>query len=509
LIFRKNLPTYGKKPIPWRPFHRNWTPWKGPLPVAVSFLKLLFQRGGGMKIRNCALVVFMALSIALLPHNAAAQDASQAADAETAANQARSQEESPGQDGGLIEDVETLGEDILHTVEEEGGFQLNVFMRLGIAAAIIIVQALLIRLLWYFFNWFNIKLAGYGAKHFKNLTIRKFHIMDTKQILNVLFSLLKIVKYIVTAFQLFLTLPIVFSLFPLTKDLGSKLFGYILTPLKNIALGVINYIPNIFTIVIIVIITRYIIQSLRFFALRIEKGRLVIPGFYPDWARPTFNILRILLYAFMVAIVYPYLPGADSNAFQGVSVFVGIIISLGSSTAIGNMVAGMVITYMRPFKIGDRIQLNETVGFVVEKSAMVTRIITHKNEYVTFPNLMVLSSKIINYHTSSDENEEGLILHAEVTMGYAVPWRQVHEILLEAARKTALTEETPGPYVLQTALDDYYARYQINVYTKAVEKVPAIYSDLYQNLQDGFAEAGISLTAPSYQVRMSPDSGNK
>jgi small-conductance mechanosensitive channel len=138
---------------------------------------------------------------------------------------------------------------------------------------------------------------------------------------------------------------------------------------------------------------------------------------------------------------------------------------------------------------------------------MVTRIITHKNEYVTFPNLMVLSSKIVNYHTSTDENEEGLILYADVTMGYAVPWRQVHEILLTAAKKTAFTEQKPEPYVLQTALDDYYARYQINVYTKAVEKAPAIYSDLYQNLQDGFAEAGISLTAPSYHIKLPPDSG--
>jgi small-conductance mechanosensitive channel len=311
----------------------------------------------------------------------------------------------------------------------------------------------------------------------------------------------------VTAFQLFLTVPMVFSLFSLTKNLAARIFGYILTPLKGIGRGMLNYIPNIFTIAIIIIITRYAIRTLNFFSIRIEKGRMKIPGFYSDWARPTLNILRILLYAFMVAIIYPYLPGSDSGAFQGVSVFVGIIVSLGSSSAIGNMVAGMVITYMRPFKIGDRIQLNDTVGFVVEKSAMVTRIITHKNEYVTFPNLMVLSSKIINYQTSTDENEEGLILYAEVTMGYAVPWRQVHEILLGAARKTALVEEKPEPYVLQTALDDYYARYQINLYTKAVEKAPAIYSELYQNLQDGFVEAGISLTAPSYQIRLPADSG--
>jgi small-conductance mechanosensitive channel len=449
-----------------------------------------------MKIRSSAVVLFMALFIALVPHSAASQEE---AAPETA------QEQLPG----LIEDAEALGEDILQAVEEDSGFQQNFLIRLGIAAAIIIVQALLIRLVWYFFKWFQGKVAEYGTKHFKNLTIRKFHIMDTKQILNVLFSALRIIKYIVTAFQLFLTIPIVFSLFGPTKDLANKIFGYILTPLKSIALGMLNYIPNIFTIAIIIIITRYLINTLKFFTLRIERGRLVIPGFYEDWARPTFNILRILLSAFMAAIMYPYLPGSESNAFRGVSVFVGVIVSLGSSSAIGNMVAGMVITYMRPFKIGDRIQLNDTVGFVVEKSAIVTRIITHKNEYVTFPNLMVLSSKIVNYQTSSDENEEGLILHADVTMGYAVPWRQVHEILLGAAAKTAFTEEKPGPYVLQTALDDYYARYQINVYTKAVEKVPAIYSELYQNLQDGFAEAGISLTAPAYQIRLPPDAEAK
>jgi small-conductance mechanosensitive channel len=470
-----------------------------------------------MKIRNCAVVLLMALCMGFLPHNAAAQDVAQQAASQQAAEPGASPEQAqtqgpaqiqaPEQSEGFIEEAEILSENILQAVEEESGLKPNILMRLGIAAAIIVAQALLIRLIWHLFNWFNIRLADYGTKHFKNLTIRKFHLMDTKQILNSLFSLLRIAKYIVTAFQLFLTIPMVFSLFSLTKDLADKIFGYILTPLKNIAVGTLNYIPNIFTIAIIIIITRYAIQTLRFFSLRIEKGRLAIPGFYPDWARPTFNILRILLYAFMVAIIYPYLPGSDSNAFQGVSVFVGIIISLGSSSAIGNMVAGMVITYMRPFKIGDRIQLNETVGFVVEKSAMVTRIITHKNEYVTFPNLMVLSSKIVNYHTSSDENEEGLILYAEVTMGYAVPWRQVHEILLGAARKTAFAEEKPEPFVLQTALDDYYARYQINLYTKAVEKAPAIYSDLYQNLQDGFVEAGISLTAPSYQIRIPGDSG--
>jgi small-conductance mechanosensitive channel len=400
--------------------------------------------------------------------------------------------------------IEILSREIEAGVSEEVT-GMNLIIRLGIAAGVIIGQILLMRFVWFLFKWLNGKIAVYGGKNFKSLTIRKYRIMDTKQILNIIFFLLKIVKYIFTVFQLVITLPMVFSLFPQTKNLASVLFGYILSPLKRIGLGVINYIPNLITIVIILFIAKYVLRSLKFFAVRIEKGKLVIPGFYSDWAQPTFNILRVLLYAFTVAVIYPYLPGSESRIFQGISVFVGIIVSLGSSSAIGNLVAGMVITYMRPFKIGDRIKLNDTVGFVVEKSPFVIRIKTHKNEYVTFPNLMVLTSSIVNYRTSFDEDAEGLIIHADVTMGYGVPWRQVHEILIAAALKTARIQKSPKPFVLQTALDDYYAIYQINAYTKEIDFVPAIYSELYANLQDGFAAADISLTAPSYQIRMPPE----
>jgi small-conductance mechanosensitive channel len=210
----------------------------------------------------------------------------------------------------------------------------------------------------------------------------------------------------------------------------------------------------------------------------------------------------VLLYAFTVAIIYPYLPGSESRIFQGVSVFVGIIFSLGSSSAIGNLVAGLVITYMRPFKIGDRIQIMGNTGFVVEKSLMVLRIKTPKNEYITFPNLQVLSASIINYNTSSDEDKEGLILHAEITFNYATPWRLIHEILIEAALKTRRVLKTPKPFVLQTALDDFYARYQINCYTKEIDDMPAIYSELYTNLQDGFAAHGLDMTAPQYRINL-------
>lgn len=406
----------------------------------------------------------------------------------------------------LTEEAEALAEAIVAVVADNTA-ELNVFSRLGIAMSIVIGQVLLIKLLWFLFKIFRAKVTVYGEKNFKALKIRKYRLMDTKQILNVLYFFLKIFKYITTAFLLFITIPVVFSLFSLTKNLASTLFGYILSPLRKIAWGVIGYIPNLFTIIIIVFIVRYALRSLKFLSVQVEREKLVIPGFYPDWAQPTFNILRILLYAFTVAIIYPYLPGAESAVFQGVSVFVGIIFSLGSSSAIGNLVAGVVITYMRPFKIGDRIKLNDVTGFVVEKSPIVTRVRTHKNEYVTFPNTTVLTSSIINYHTSTEEKEEGLILHADITMGYAVPWPQVHDILIGAALKTSRIEKTPKPFVLQTALDDFYAKYQINAYTKDVDRIPATYSELYQNMQDGFKAAGIDLTAPHYQIRLPYDAG--
>jgi small-conductance mechanosensitive channel len=382
-------------------------------------------------------------------------------------------------------------------VENSMGF----LPRLGIALAIIALQALLIWLVWHkLFNWLTVKIIKPRGEKIKPLIIKNTRILTPKQIIDVINVLMKFLKYLLTAFQLFITVPIIFSLFPATRPLTVTIFGYVLNPLRNIAVGIIGYIPNLITIIIIVTIIRYVIKVLKFFSKQITNEKLVIKGFYADWAEPTYKILQVLLWAFTVAITYPYLPGSESRVFQGVSVFVGIIFSLGSSSAIGNLVAGLVITYMRPFKIGDRVQIKEVTGFVVEKNMMVVRLKTHKNEYVTFPNMKILNSSITNYHTSSDEDAEGLIIHVEVTMGYATPWQTVHEILIKAALATDHVQKRPKPYVLQTGLNDFNACYQINCYTKEVEKIPAIYTLLYENIQDGFREAGIDLTSPYYEV---------
>jgi len=385
-------------------------------------------------------------------------------------------------------------------VESDFEYDLHFFRNLMIALGIIAAQILLIWLIWFLFKQLDNKLVESQRDKIKPLTINKLKLLTSKQVIEIIQGFLRILKYVITVIQLFLTLPMIFSLFPATSNLASTLFGYILDPLKDIGIRIFKYIPNLVPIIFIVLITRYVLRGLRFFSNQIEKGKLVIPHFYADWAAPTYKILQVLLWAFTFAIVYPYLPGSDSRAFQGVSVFVGIIFSLGSSTAIGNLVAGLVITYMRPFKIGDRVQIKEITGFVVEKNLMVVRLKTHKNEYVTFPNLTILGSSIINYNTSSDEDEEGLIIFAEITFGYATPWQTVHDILINAALATDHVQKRPKPFVLQTKLDDFYACYQINCYTKDVSKVPAIYTMLYENIQNGFREAGLDMTSSHYRV---------
>ena len=298
--------------------------------------------------------------------------------------------------------------------------------------------------------------------------------------------------------QLLITVPLLFAIFPQTKGLAYQIFSYIWNPIKNILVGIVDYIPNLFAILIICFAVKYLVRLVHYLSREVEAGRLKFGGFYPDWAMPTYHIIRFLLYAFMIAMIYPYLPGAKNGVFQGISVFVGLIISLGSSTVIGNVIAGLVITYMRPFKLGDRIQLNDTTGNVIEKTPLVTRIKTPKNEVVTIPNSFIMSSHTVNYSASA--REYGLIIHSEVTIGYDVPWRQVHQLLIEAALNTPGVIDDPRPFVLETSLSDWYPVYQINAYIREADKLAQIYSDLHQNIQDRFNEAGVEIMSPHYMA---------
>ena len=361
---------------------------------------------------------------------------------------------------------------------------------------VIVGQFLLFKLTIWLFNKLKARIQRLKDTKLKPISIQDYELLDTQKQVNLLVFLASLLRYAVMLLQLILTVPLLFAIFPQTKDLAYKLFSYIWEPIKSIFLGIVEYIPNLFTIFAIWLAVKYLVRLVRYLASEIQSERLKIGGFYADWAMPTFHIVRFLLYAFMIAMIYPYLPGSKSGVFQGISVFVGLIVSLGSSTVIGNIIAGLVITYMRPFKLGDRIKLNDTTGNVIEKTPLVTRIRTPKNEVVTIPNSFIMSSHTVNFSQSA--RDYGLIIHSEVSIGYDIPWRKTHQLLIEAALNTPGVVDDPRPFVLETSLQDYYPVYQVNAYIKDANQLAQVYSDLHQNIQDRFNEEGIEIMSPHY-----------
>ena len=385
--------------------------------------------------------------------------------------------------------------DKLSKLKEEHSFWLMV-RRIALLILVIVGQFFLYRITKWIFRKFNHRIEKLRDTKLHSIMIQNYELLNTDQQVKLIEFCALIGFYIVIAIQLVFTVPLIFIIFPPTKALAYTLLGYIWSPVKAILMGIVDYIPDLITIIIICIAIRYLIKLFKYLSNEVATERLKIPGFYPDWAHPTYNIIRFLLYAFMIAMIYPYLPGSDKGVFQGISVFVGLIISLGSSTVIGNVIAGWVITYMRPFRKGDRIKLNDTVGDIIEKTPLVTRIKTAKNEIVTVPNSFIMSTQSINYSRSA--SEFGLILHGEVTIGYDVPWRLVHRMLIEAALKTKGILHEPRPFVLETGLNDWYPVYQINAYTREAHRMSVIYSELFQNIQDRFNEEGVEIMSPTY-----------
>lgn len=380
--------------------------------------------------------------------------------------------------------------------EEHSFWQLG--KRILYFVLVLVGQYLLFRLTTWLFRKLKVRIQKLKDTKLKPISIQDYELLDTQRQVNLLIFLSNLLRYVLVFLQLLITVPLLFVIFPQTKGLADTIFSYIWNPVKDILVGIVDYIPNLFTIFIIWYAIKYLVRFVHYLSREIEAGRLKFGGFYPDWAMPTFHIIRFLLYAFMIAMIYPYLPGSRSGVFQGISVFVGLIVSLGSSTVIGNIIAGLVITYMRPFKLGDRIQLNDTTGNVIEKTPLVTRIRTPKNEVVTIPNSFIMSSHTVNY--SSSAREYGLIIHSEVTIGYDAPWRQVHQLLIEAALNTPGVIDDPRPFVLETSLSDWYPVYQINAYIREADKLAQIYSDLHQNIQDRFNEEGVEIMSPHYMA---------
>lgn len=289
---------------------------------------------------------------------------------------------------------------------------------------------------------------------------------------------------------------VVLRFFPATRYTSYQVTNWLFSELAGFGKTVVAYTPNLILLGFICVTTSYLIKINGYVFGELRDEKINIRGFYPDWADPTAKLVRVLILAASVIVAFPYLPGSESPAFKGISVFVGVLLSFGSTSAVAHAIAGTILTYMRAFQVGDFVRIGSDVGEVVEKTLLVTRICTQKNEVVTIPNGTVLGGVVVNY--SAEARKSGVIFHTVVTIGYSAPWRQVHELLVSAALETKDILHEPAPFVLQTALNDFYVSYELNAYTAKPTQMLNIYSVLHQNIQDKFNEAGVEINSPHY-----------
>lgn len=380
---------------------------------------------------------------------------------------------------------------------ETNSFQ-HTMARVGYA---VLVIAVLWAVLWLFQLLFR-RIRFWILKQrqkLPGLKVRNYQLLSPQYMIQGITQLLRMSKTALTVLAIYLGLSVVFSIFPYTYNWANILLGWVWRPIREAGAAVIDYLPDLFTVLVILFLARMIKRIFLFFSNEIEQGALHIKGFHREWARPTYTIVRFFVYAFAFVLIFPYLPGSDSLAFKGVSVFLGIVFSLGSSSAVSNTIAGMVITYMRPFKIGDWIRVNDITGYVVEKSALVTRVRTIVNEDVTIPNAAILSGMTVNY--SSSGRELGLVVSVEITVSYDTSWETVQALLIKAAKETKDINHMQSPFVFQKKLNEFYVTYELNAYTNRPERMYHIRSELYQHTLTVFKEAGIALIS-SHAIRI-------
>ena len=299
-------------------------------------------------------------------------------------------------------------------------------------------------------------------------------------------------------FLLYTWLTFVLNRFPYARPWGEALRGFLLERVSRIGLGILSAIPNLFSVLLIVIVVRFAARLAGQFFDAVERRRLEIPGVHPDTAQTTRRLVTALLWLFAVVAAYPYLPGSDTDAFKGLSVFVGLIVSLGSSGIINQVMSGLTITYSRALRAGDFVRIGDVEGTVTDLGILSTKVKTQRREELTIPNAVVMSTVTTNYSRLHESG--GVFVPTSVTIGYAVPWRQVHALLLLAAERTTGIRRQPAPVVRQAGLRDFYVEYTLLVAVEDPTTRGPVLDALHQNIQDAFNEFGVQIMAPSYEA---------
>jgi small-conductance mechanosensitive channel len=364
-------------------------------------------------------------------------------------------------------------------------------------ASMVVLTVLLFGVFWGFR-----RLDGFLERRVKlrmqNLEARSKRVFRGEQLWGVLHGALRMLRLLVVLFLIYAFVNFALSLFPQTRYAAHTLFQFVFAPLGDMVDAIIDFIPSLVFLVVVFFIARYVLKLARSVFAAIDNKRLQLKGFEADWAWPTYRLVRIGIVIFALVIAYPFIPGSESAAFKGISVLLGVLLSLGSTSVISNVIAGYTMTYRRAFRIGDRVKIGDTVGDVQEMRVLVTHLRTPKNEEVVIPNSTILNGEVTNYSTMA--RDQGLILHTTVGIGYDVPWRQVEAMLLLAAERTEGLLKEPKPFIRQKSLADFAVNYELNAYCGDAAQMMQLYTEMHRNIQDVFNENDVQIMSPAYEA---------
>ena len=332
----------------------------------------------------------------------------------------------------------------------------------------------------------------------QGVRIQSLRLIEAERLWGVVTGALGLIWAVIALMITYIYVHYVLTLFPWTRGLGNSLSDILVSPLVAIGAGFLNAVPNLIFLAILVLVTWYVLKLIRLLFVGIETGAITLSGFEAAWSKPTYRLVRFGVIAFALVAAYPYIPGSDSQAFKGISLLIGVVFSLGSSSLIGNMISGYSMAYRRLFKNGDRVRIGDYMGDVEETRLMVTYLRTIKNELVAVPNSKIINSDVVNY--SALARKEGLILHTTVGIGYETPWRQVEGMLIRAAERTQGLLREPKPFVMRKELGDFAITYEINAYCDDPQAMEQLYTALYASILDVFNEYGVQIMTPAYMA---------
>lgn len=372
----------------------------------------------------------------------------------------------------------------------------QILWSVGQAALATLIFVVVLRVLLVGYRAAVARLRAFGVRKFRAITVAGFTLLTREQIAALFRRLVELLAWAAGLIATYAWITFVLGRFALSRPWGDALAGWLAATLGQLALGALDAVPGLLTVIIIFLVARFLTRLVSAFFKAVEAGSVELPWIHPDIAQPTRRLAIILLWMFAVVVAFPYIPGSDSQAFKGLSVFIGLMLSLGSTGLVNQAMSGLVLMYARALKHGEYVRIGSVEGTVIHVGLLSTGIRTIANEVVTIPNAVVVSNGTMNF---SRGVPDGLLLYTSVTIGFDAPWRQVHALLRRAADRTPGLGRDPEPFVLQRALSDYYVEYELRARLERADQRVPVLAALHENIQDAFNEFGVQIMSPHFR----------